>query len=228
MTSAPGRSPAPLELTVWYDYHCPYSRRAVAWLDGLGPARVRPAYRAFALEQVNVDPAAIEWQIWTQPLDYEHYRGRQDRRGLAALLATELLAAAEEPGVVARFRAEVYAARFDRTADIADPATLAAAAVAAGATSAGNGGGALLAALADETALTPARARLAADWAAARAEWEVFGVPTLQFEGDAPIYLRLEREPDPGAEAVDLLDRLVGLGRAAPYVLEVKRPEPAS
>ena len=115
---------APLPITVWYDYHCPYSRRAVAWLDGLGRDRVEPTYRAFPLEQVNLDPSANTWRIWDQPLDYEHYRGRPDRRGLVAFLATEVLATTESPETMCRFREAIYAARFDARADISDVETL--------------------------------------------------------------------------------------------------------
>ena len=214
-----------LPITVWYDYHCPYSRRAVAWLDGLGRERVVPTLRAFPLEQVNRDPTAAAWRIWEQPLSYDHYRGRQDRRGLAAFLATEILAAAETPEVMRRFREAVYATRFDRRVDISAPATLARAAAQAGAGSAGAHGDLLRAALSDETTLVRARRTLAEDWAAARRDWEIFGVPTLQLPGDAPIYLRLEHEPDPGTGAVDLLRRLVELRATAPFLIELKRPE---
>jgi hypothetical protein len=219
--------PAALAITVWYDYHCPYSRRAVAWLDGLGTDRVQPTYRAFPLEQVNRDPTSTAWRIWEQPLDYEHYRGRPQRRALAAFLATEVLAAAETPDVMRRFREAVYAARFDRLVDISEPATLARAAAQAGAGSAGANGDLLRAALADETTLVRARRKLAEDWAAAREPWAIFGVPTLQLPGDAPVYVRLEREPEPGPEAIDLLRRLVELRAAAPFLIEVKRPERA-
>ena len=216
---------AALPITVWYDYHCPYSRRAVAWLDELGPDRVVPTYRAFSLEQVNHDPTAETWRIWEQPLTYEHYRGRQDRRGLAAFLATEVLAKAESPAVMRRFRDAVYAARFDRRFDISDVGTLAAAAAQAGAGSAGRDGALLRVALGEEAILEPARRKLAADWAAARGEWEVFGVPTLQLPGDAPVYLKLEQAPAAGSEALDLLNRLVELRATTPYLIELKRPE---
>ena len=146
---------------------------------------------------------------------------------MAAFLATEVLAAAETPDVMRRFREAVYAARFDRLVDISAPATLARAAAQAGAGSAGANGDLLRAALGDETTLVRARRKLADDWAAAREPWAIFGVPTLQLPGDAPIYVRLEREPEPGPEAIDLLRRLVELRGAAPFLIELKRPERA-
>lgn len=211
----------PLDLTVWYDYHCPYSHRAVEWLLGVGPERVRPRFRPFPLEQVNRDASATEWRLWEQPLDYVHYRERQDRRPLHAFLATAILEASEEPAVVDRFRLAVYRARFDDKADISDVDLLIRLAGEAGADARG-----LAAALAHEAALTGARAGLATAWAEARATWEIFGVPTLQPDGEPPFYLRLERLVSGGTEAVGLLDRVIGLRRDAPLVLELKVPEP--
>jgi hypothetical protein len=85
----------PVEVDVFYDFHCPYCFRAVEWLAALGPDVVQPTFRLFALEQVNRDPEAREWRLWEQPLDYEHYRGRQDRRPLAAFLAMTHVEATE-------------------------------------------------------------------------------------------------------------------------------------
>jgi hypothetical protein len=214
-----GAHAAPLELTVWYDYHCPYSDRAVGWLIGLGPDRVRPRFRPFPLEQVNRDPTATTWRLWEQPLDYVHYRERRDRRPLHAFLATALLEGSEGPAVVDRYRLAVYRARFDDRADISDVDLLVRLAAGAGADDRR-----LAAALHDEPSLSAARAGLAQAWSDARSEYEIFGVPTLQPLGERPFYLRLERAVEAG-EAADLLDRLIGLRRDAPLVLEVKLPE---
>lgn len=211
----------PLDLTVWYDYHCPYSHRAVEWLIGLGPDRVRPRFRPFPLEQVNRDATATSWRLWEQPLDYVHYRERPDRRPLQAFLATAVLEASEEPDVLDRFRLAVYRARFDAKADISDIDLLVGLA-----TEAGGDAKRLARAMADEAALTAARAGLAAAWADARATWEIFGVPTLEPAGARPFYLRLERLVEQGHEAAELLDRVIGLRRDAPLVLELKLPEP--
>lgn len=210
----------PLDLTVWYDYHCPYSHRAVEWLIGLGPGRVRPRFRPFPLEQVNRDATATSWRLWEQPLDYVHYRERPDRRPLHAFLATAVLEAFEDPEVVDRFRLAVYRARFDDKADISDVDLLVRLAGEAAADTRRLGN-----AMADEAALIGARAGLASSWADARSTYEIFGVPTLEPAGARPFYLRLERLVEPGAEAVDLLDRVIGLRRDASLVLELKLPE---
>lgn len=214
---------AAVELTVWYDYHCPYSFRATEWLIGLGPDRVRPRFRPFPLEQVNRDAMAEAWRLWEQPLDYVHYRDRQDRRPLAGFLATAVLEGAEAPEVVERFRLGVYRARFDDKADITDVGLLVRLATAAGAD-----GPSLASAMADETALAAPRAGLAQAWSDARTAYTIFGVPTIEPAGEPPFYLRLERAVEPGLEAQDLLDRVLGLRREASIVLELKLPEPVT
>ena len=216
--TAPTRD-RPLDVTVWYDYHCPYSFRAVEWLIGLGPDRVRPRFRPFPLEQVNRDASATTWRLWEQPLDYRHDRERQDRRPLHAFLATAVLETRETGVVVERFRLAVYRARFDEGADISDVGLLVRLAAGAGAD-----GPRLAGAMADESALREGRAGLADAWREARSAYEIFGVPTLQPRDEWPFYLRLDRAVEPD-EAADLLDRIVGLRRDAALVVEIKLPD---
>ncbi|MBI2775834.1 MAG: DsbA family protein [Chloroflexi bacterium] len=212
--------PGPLEVELFMDYHCPYSWRAVAWLDDLPADAVRVRHRLFALEQVNRDPSATGWQLWTQPLDYVHHQGRQDRRPLAAFLATDVIDRTEPADVARRFRRAVYAVRFETRGDITDPAVLEGAAEAAGAAR-----GRIREALADEAALLPARQRIADDWTAARRDYAVFGVPTLRIGDEQPFYLRLARALEPAAGAA-FLEALLAFRAAAPDVLELKLPEP--
>jgi hypothetical protein len=209
----------PLELTVFYDVHCPYSDRVLAWLADLGRDAVTPAYRTFPLEQVNHDPSATEWRIWEQPLDYEHYQGRQDRRALHAFVAIVLAERLAPVGAVDRFRLLVSRARHGLGRDVTERAFLLELAEEAGVDAR-----ALAELLDDEDAQAWARRRIADDWADARAEYEIFGVPTLRLDGVAPFYLRLERVPR-GEDARELLDSIRGFGRRLPQVLEIKVPE---
>ncbi len=209
-----------MDVAVFYDYHCPYCRRALAWLDGLDDGQVRPRYRLFALEQVNRDPSAESWRLWEQPLDYAHYRGRQDRRPLAAFLVTALVEADEPPPVVRAFREAVYAARFDEGRDISDLALLVDLSTLAGADRER-----LSRSIDDPARDAVARDRIRDDWLAARSEYAIFGVPTLWLPGRAPIYLRLARPPGP-AEGERLWERLIELTDAHPNLLELKVPDP--
>lgn len=210
-------------VTVFFDYHCPYSYRAARWLAALGPDLVIAEYRFLSLEQLNRDPEAAAWRIWEQPLDYEHHRGRADRRSLAAFLATAFAEGAGgpplEPGVVERLRLAIFAARHEERLDISDPAVLDRIA-----TSAGLAPGWLASRFADPEAVAAARARIAVDWASARSPFRCFGVPTLVVDAGPPVYLRLERVPA-ADEGERLLGWLVERATALPFVLEVKLPE---
>ncbi|GIW20790.1 MAG: hypothetical protein KatS3mg065_1086 [Chloroflexota bacterium] len=97
-------------------------------VGGARPGAGHLEYRFLSLEQLNRDPEATEWRIWEQPLDYEHHRGRADRRSLAAFLATAFAEGAGgpplEPGIVERFRLAIFAARHEERLDIADPEVL--------------------------------------------------------------------------------------------------------
>jgi hypothetical protein len=210
----------PIVTELFMDYHCPYSGRVVAWLDELGPERVAVRHRLFALEQVNRDPAAAEWRLWEQPLDYVHYQERQNRRPLAAFLATAIIDASETATVARRFRGGVYAARFVERLDIADPAVLDRTASAAGAAP-----NRVPAGLLDADTVGAARRRIADDWAAARTDFAIFGVPTLRIGEARPFYLRVARPVAP-EDGPGFLDALLAFRAGAPDVLELKLPEP--
>ena len=209
---------APLALTVFYDVHCPYSDRVLTWLAELGSA-VAPTYRTFALEQVNADPSAMVWRIWEQPLDYEHYRGRRDRRALPAFLAILLAEQLGPRDAVDRFRLAVSNSRHTTEGDVSDVALLLRLAAAAGID-----GEALGRLMADPAALDVARARIREDWHDARREYAILGVPTLRVDGAAPFYLRLEAVPENG-QAEALLASVRGFREQLPRVLEIKVPE---
>ena len=210
----------PTKLDLFYDFHCPYCYRAVDWIGGLGQDVVDAEYRLFALEQVNRDPGADGWRLWEQPLDYRHYRDRQDRRPLAPFLAMTHVEAVESADVAARYRLGVFALRFDEHEDITDIGRLAHAL-----TEAGGDGHRLKERFDDAAADVAARVRIATDWEDARRDFLVFGVPTLRLEGvTRPYYLRLEQRLTP-ADGRAFWDRFVGLLVEAPYLLEIKGAE---
>lgn len=206
-------------MTVFYDIHCPYSDRVLAWLADLGRDAVAPEYRTFPLEQVNHDAGATSWRIWDQPLDYEHYQGRQDRRALPAFVAIVLAERVAPVVSVDRYRLLVSRARHGLGRNVTEREFLLELADEAGVDARVLGR-----LLEDEDALVWARARIAADWADARGEFEIFGVPTLRIEGVAPFYLRLERVPR-GEHAHELLESIRAFGVRLPQVLEIKVPE---
>ena len=208
-------------MTVFYDVHCPYSDRVLAWLADLGRDVAAPEYRTFPLEQVNHDASATSWRIWDQPLDYEHYLGRQDRRALPAFVAIVLAERVAPIGAVDRYRLLVSRARHGLGRDVTEREFLLELADEAGVDAP-----ALGRLLDDEEALAWGRARIAEDWADARGEFEIFGVPTVRVDGVPPFYLRLERVPR-GDDARELLESIRAFGRRLPQVVEIKVPERA-
>lgn len=215
----------PRRITVFFDYHCPYSYRVASWFRALGPDRLAVEHRFLSLEQLNRDPEATSWRLWEQPLDYEHHRGRPERRSLAAFLATAIAegagGAALEPPLVEELRLAIFAARHDDRLDISDPAVLDGLA-----RSIGLPAGWLAARLADPGVVAAARGRIAADWAAARVPDRLFGVPTLVIDDAPPVYLRLARPPA-ADEGERLLAWLAERAASLPFVLELKLPAPA-
>lgn len=212
-----------IELELFYDYQCVYSNRVTHWLDALEVGTVEVVGRQFAQEQINRDPAAATWRLWEQPLDYEHHEGHARSRALAASLATASIEASETTEIARQFRLAVFEARWTDRRDVSDPTVLVELAAAVGADSA---------ALADMLAGSgrsgagrqeAARARIAADWAAARSDFAIFGVPTLRWDGHAPVYLRLDHTPDPD-EGAELFACIVNLRERFPLVLELKVP----
>lgn len=217
--SPPPDGSLPVAVEAFIDFHCPYSYRAVTWLDALGPELVDVRYRLFGLEQVNRDPTAEHWRLWDQPLDYEHYQERRDRRPLAAFLAAAVVDGTGDAALAIRYRRAVYEARFQDRLDISDPVLLEHLAVGVGAPARLVRDGLT----AGHPAEIAARARIADDWRAARQDAEVFGVPTLRLGTDAPFYLRLARPVSDGAA---FLSALLAFRAAAPEVLELKLPAP--
>lgn len=212
--------PDPLAVELFLDYHCPYSYRAVAWLDDLGPELVAVRHRLFALEQVNRDPDAAEWRLWEQPLDYRHFRDIPERRPLIAFLATDIVERGEPDEVARAFRLALYMAKFDVGKDLSDLDVVEQAGAIAGVAA-----GRIREGIADPGSQATARRRIEEDWAAARSEYRIFGVPTIRLGRERPFYLRLA-----GMATLEdgprLLQTLATVQATPPGILEIKLPEP--
>ena len=58
-------------------------------------------------------------------------------------------------------------------------------------------------------------------------EWGVFGVPSLLFDGDNPLFIKLEEGDWEGKDDEGLFDAILPASVERPYVLELKTPESA-
>lgn len=71
------------------------------------------------------------------------------------------------------------------------------------------------------------RVRVARDHVEAVEEWGIFGVPTLIYPTGEAVYLKLAPGEWQNKEDDGLFDQLMALFAERPYLLEVKKPQPA-
>jgi hypothetical protein len=59
-------------------------------------------------------------------------------------------------------------------------------------------------------------------------EYDVFGVPTILFDGQQPTFIKLEAGAWEGSDDLELFHALCNIAATRPYVLEIKKPVSAS
>jgi predicted DsbA family dithiol-disulfide isomerase len=198
-----------IDLQVWYDFLCPYAHSASVWLrdceEALGD-RLRVAWKAFPLEQVNAD-LGPEWKLWEQPDDHDSkgllafraaVAARQQgddafRRMFHALMATRHV----DKRTLTRWATMLHLAqregldvvRFER--DLSDRALL---------------------------------PLVGEEYAEGRERFGVFGTPTLVLPGGEAVYVQMRPAP-PREEAVAVLREVLHVAADRPYIREIKRPQ---
>ncbi|HMP42227.1 MAG TPA: DsbA family protein, partial [Roseiflexaceae bacterium] len=179
---------SPLELTVFIDFLCPFAYRASQWFDLLEeqrPNALAIRWRYFSLEQINT-PADMDWRIWEQPADYAGRPGSSpNHRALHAFWAAE---AARRQGDAAfnTFRSALFHARHRDKIDFSDQAAIAAVARSAGLD---------MDRFATDSTDRSALDALCRDHEDSRAMYQAFGVPTICFDAQHAIYLKLAEVP---------------------------------
>ena len=185
------------DAVVLFDYSCPYSYLAHAWLDGVGAA---VDFRPFSLAQAHQPPDAPS--AWDAPLD------RIDPT-LLALAGHELVRA--RGGNLDDYRRRMFAFWHEGKQGTIDGlwqliVTHAGEPIAA-----------------DDLGTAVAAAAASHQWAATLG---VFGTPTALFGGRG-FFVKLADLPPDREAAIALWRRVRDLGQAHPELLELKRPEPA-
>jgi predicted DsbA family dithiol-disulfide isomerase len=206
-----------MQLTVFFDFLCPYAWRASRWLDQVIVQRptVSITWRYFSLEQVNA-PADANWYVWDQPDDYTGLReGWSSYRGLHAFWAAEAVRRQGE-AEFNRFRTALYDARHERNVDVASRDSVAEIAATCDVDMA------LFSHDVHDRSLLEVLKR---DHEYAKTTYDCFGVPTLCFDDKNAVYVKLS-EIVTAENVLPLFDDVAHMFVNRPYVAELKRPNP--
>lgn len=192
-------------ISVYYDYTCPYSYRALRWLQHLRQAGrdVDVVWKTFSLKEVNRGAG--------EPSLFDHQPVES-----VSLLALELAKAAQAAGhpVFERYHHAAYDAMQGQGRKLTPDDLLR---------------------LAREAGLDTAQfgvERERGAWLQAVSRdhregverWKVFGTPTLIFQDEVAAYLKFTAVPPSPPEAVALFDALLCLARCHPELVEIKHP----
>jgi predicted DsbA family dithiol-disulfide isomerase len=187
-------------LTVYFDYTCQYSYRAMHWLDRAREARPELAvhWATFSLKEVNRAEDEPSWVTADSPPSI----------GVFA----QALGHAARDADFERYHRTVFESMHGEHRKLGEEELLE---IAAGAG-------------VDTEKFLAERGRwiafVGAEHREAVARFGVYGTPTPILDG-AAAYLRLHEEPPTPAEAVALLDSLAGLAHSTADLIEVFRPE---
>lgn len=183
-------------ITVYYDYTCRYSYRAMHWLDRVRAARpgFEVTWKTFSLKEVNRDDSEPSWVAADSPPSISV---------LALALAHAVRAADFD-----RYHHAVFEAMHGEERKLGD-ADLLALGADAGVRDF------------DRPRWTEAVGR---EHHQAVEEHGVYGTPTLVF-GTTGAYLRLTELPSSDEDALGLFDSLAGVARAPINLVEVFLPE---
>jgi predicted DsbA family dithiol-disulfide isomerase len=194
---------------VFFDYLCPFVYRMAVLLDAVratGRRALEIDWRYFSLSQVNSKEEG--WTVWDASPSLPV-------RGRTAFQAAE---AARRQGRFDSLHIPLLLARHRDRLDIDSRAVVEQVAEQAGLEMA------RFRHDLDDPALLQALAR---DHREAVSERGVFGTPTLVFGDGAAAYVRLAEKIDPN-DAVEVFDRVFGVARKEPRILEIERPVKAA
>lgn len=203
------------DLTIFYDYVCPYVHRAAELMDRLVTVLDEPpaiTWRYFSVQQIN-HRIRDGWQVWDQPSVDAAWEGQEYARSLRFFWAAEAARRQGDRAFARLHLALLRAIHVDRQ-ELGDwPALMQ---VAAAAELDG-------ARFAQDVQDSSCLAALAADHSAG-VERRVFGTPTFVFPGAEPAYLKLSRPLD-DQEARTFWRTFTAVVADQPYVMEIKRPQ---
>lgn len=199
----------PQNITVYFDYLCPFCWRFAEVVELIKPhVDITFLWHHFSLYQSNYE-GDDQWQLWNDSLKLDDAQGSQ---GLLPFLAS-CAARAQGAALHDRFRLGLLRARHAQHAPLTK-ATIFEVAQAVGLD---------LPAFAAEIENPENRTRLAQEHHLA-ASLDVFGTPTLHVFSDHLAYLRLREIPASDKEALALFGDCCRLLERYPYLETIKRP----
>jgi predicted DsbA family dithiol-disulfide isomerase len=82
--------------------------------------------------------------------------------------------------------------------------------------------------LAEDLRTRKYREEVGADHQEGDDEYDIFGVPTIVFDGQQPTFIKLDAGAWEGPEDLELFQSVVNVAASRPYMLEIKKPASAS
>ena len=195
-------------IAVYYDYTCPYSYRALRWLESVQQAgrELTVTWRTFSIKEVNRGTADPSFLSGTP-------------QESVSILALELAKATQagRPEVFAAYHSVVFDAMHGQGRKLTPADVL----------NVARESGLDVDQFEAERRQGKWLAEVAGDHREGIERWGVFGTPTLVFQDEVAAYLKFTSVPPSPQEAAEVLDALMCLARFHPELVEIKYPQAA-
>jgi hypothetical protein len=170
---------------------------------------LRITWKAFLLEQVN-SRRGDEWKAWKDP--------RFTSRDIPPHEAVKSVFDQHGAEAFERYHIAVFRAYHRDKRDIANPLELLAIAREVELDTK---------VLAEDLRTRKYRDTVGADHDEGYDQYDIFGVPTILFDGNQPTFVKLDSGAWEGADDLELFHALYNIAAPRPYVLEIKKPASA-
>ena len=167
-------------------------------------------WKAFLLEQAN-SRRGDEWKAWKDM--------RFTSRDIPPHEAVKSVLATHGQEAFERYHIAVFRAYHLNKRDIANPLELLAIAREVDLDTT---------VLAEDLRTRKYRDEVGADHQEGDDEYDIFGVPTIVFDGQQPTFIKLDAGAWEGPDDMELFHAIVNVAATRPYMLEIKKPASAS
>jgi predicted DsbA family dithiol-disulfide isomerase len=171
---------------------------------------LRITWKAFLLEQAN-SRRGEEWKAWKDR--------RFTSRDIPPHEAAKSVLAEQGEEAFERFHMAAFRAYHQDKRDIANPLELLAIASEVDLDTT---------VLAEDLRTRKYREAVGVDHEEADEQYDIFGVPTILFDGQQPTFIKLEAGTWEGSDDLELFHALCDVAAVRPYVLEIKKPVSAA